>query len=167
MVQKRLRDGLILRSLSEGTEKDRETLPQFYYDVFNAVSDDYDEAGLPILIEDMLNNHPTMTPDDYWVVVDPAKDEQIVSAVLLIPQKWQYSDIEIGMGRPEIVATHEDYRNRGLIRELMTVCHQRSADLGHIMQGITGIAEYYRKFGYATTVPLGAIATLPFHARMP
>lgn len=52
------------------------------------------------------------------------------------------------MGRPELVGTHLDYRNRGLVRAQMEVVHQWSAERGELTQGITGIPYYYRQFGY-------------------
>lgn len=163
MVNKVLADGLVLRSLNQGTPADKANLPQFYYDVFVG---DYGEedAGIKPLAEDMLANNPAITDDDVWVVVDPVNDERIVSALLLIPQIWFYEDVEVGVGRIELVATHSDYRRRGLVRELMNTAHERSANLGHLMQSITGIPYYYRKFGYGMTVDLGGVGAIPFTA---
>jgi hypothetical protein len=82
----------------------------------------------------------------------------------LIPQTWHYGGIPLGVGRPELVATHPDYRNRGLVRELFAVVHERSVALGHHMQVITGIPYFYRQFGYTMAMELGDWATLPLHA---
>ncbi len=160
---KELPDGLIARSLSAGTPADRENLPQFYYDVFVG---DYGEedAGVKPLAEDMLAHNKSITADDVWVIVDPNANDKIVSALLLIPQIWCYEDAEIGVGRVELVGTHADYRRRGLVRELMDIAHERSAELGHVMQSITGIPYYYRKFGYNMTVDLGGGGAIPLTA---
>lgn len=160
-MKKELNGGLILRSLSEGVTSDKDNLGQFYIDVFTEEGDE-DADFIGNWTEDLVSgDHPTVTLDDVWVVVDPTQDDRIVSALLLIPQTWRYETIDLAVGRVEIVATHKDYRRRGLVRALMEVAHQRSADLGHIMQGITGIQHYYRRFGYAMAIDLGAGAQVP------
>lgn len=157
-MQRQLRDGLILRSLSAGYASDQQRLPQFYYDVF--VLDASPETEQPVIpwTQDLMNGHPTVTHDDIFVVVDPTKDDMIVSATLLIPQTWRYEDVEFAFGRPEIVATHPDYRRRGLVWALFEAVHERSATLGLNVLGITGIPYFYRQFGYTMAVDLGAHA---------
>lgn len=166
-MQKVLRDGLILRSISEGVASDRENLPRFYVETF---SDAYeqDESFLRSWTESLLKpDHPATTDEDIWVVVDPAKDAQIVSALLLIPQVWRYAGLPLQVGRVELVATHKDYRRRGLIRALFEALHERSEALGHNIQAITGIDHYYRRFGYAMAVDLGSRAAIPLAAIKP
>lgn len=152
---KQLGDGLVLRSLSEGVDTDRENLGAFYVEVFT----DSNKADMSILQKwaaDLMDDaHPTTTLDDIWVVVDTKKSDRIVSALLLIPQIWHYEGVPIPVGRVELVATDKDYRRRGLIRHLMHVAHERSKSLGHKMQAITGIPHYYRQFGYTMAVDLG------------
>ena len=164
-MEKSLPDGLRLRSLSAGYERDRERLKGLYHLVFRDELDDWDVPDDDMWVDSLLSgSHPTITDDDVWVVVDPAKDDMVVSSVLLIPQVWRYDTVEIGVGRPEVVLTHPDYRQRGLVRELMTVTHERSEALGHVIQGITGIGHYYRRFGYAMAVDLDSFASLPMTA---
>jgi GNAT superfamily N-acetyltransferase len=161
-MKQALADGLILRSLSEGVATDAERLPKFYQDTFGEAGED-DQTALGEWTRTLISGrHPATTYDDVWVVVDPARDDEIISAVLLIPQTWQVEDIPVGVGRIELVATNKEYRRRGLVRQLIDVAHQRSAELGHIMQSITGISNYYRRFGYAMAVELGSRVTIPF-----
>jgi GNAT superfamily N-acetyltransferase len=163
-MQKQLQDALVLRSLSEGVQSDYDNIAQFYFDVFLAEGDDDTEIIGP-WVEDLISGqHPYMSLDDVWVVVDTAKDDKIVSALLLIPQTWRYDHIDIPTGRVELVATDKDYRRRGLVRALMDVAHDRSKELGHLLQGITGIQHYYRRFGYAMAVNLGAGSQLQLTA---
>lgn len=159
-MQRELRDGLILRTLSEGHASDRERLPIFYKETF-AEAGDEEADTFDVWLDDLINKHPNMSLDDFFCVVDPAADDKIVSATLLIPQVWRYEDIEIPMGRPELVATDKAYRRRGLVRALMNSVHERSEALGHLLQGITGIEYYYRQFGYAMAVDLGFGAIVP------
>lgn len=162
-MRQELKDGLILRSLDEGVASDRANLGKFYEDTFGAEGDD-DAVELPSWVDDLLSDdHPQTTLADFWVVVDPAKDDKIVSAILHIPQTWRYANqITLNAGRIELVATDKEYRNRGLVRAQIDAAHARGESLGQVMQGITGIPHYYRKFGYAMAVDLGSGAWLPF-----
>jgi GNAT superfamily N-acetyltransferase len=160
MINKAIHDGLILRSISTGVATDRERLPQFYMDAF-AEHEDGDEPVLAEWTRNLLNGRSTTTDDDIWVIVDPAENDKIVSALLLIPQTWHYADMPFDVGRVELVATDPAYRNRGLVRILMQTLHQRSAALGHPVQAITGIGHYYRQFGYGMSMDLGVRGLIP------
>lgn len=160
-MQRQLANGLILRTLSEGFAGDREQLPQFYAAI-NGEGDSEEVAqSLAIWTQDLINDHPQTSHDDIFVVVDPAHNDRIVSATLLIPQTWRYEDIPIAVGRPELVGTHPEYRGRGLVRTLFEAVHERSAALGHQLQAITGIPYFYRQFGYTMAVDLGGSASFP------
>lgn len=164
-MEKTLPNGLVLRSLSAGHERDRERLVGLYHQVYRDEMGDWEVPEDDCWVDNLLHgNHPGVTGDDVWVVVDPARDDMLVSSTLLIPQVWRYETVEIGVGRPEAVLTHPDYRRRGLVRELIAVAHERSEALGHVIQGITGIGHYYRQFGYAMAVDLGDFGALPIAA---
>ncbi len=160
-MRQELKDGLILRSLDEGHASDRENLAEFYKDTFGDAGDDDAKELIPWVDDLLSDEHPTTEPADFWVVVDPANDDKIASAILHIPQTWRYDDIDLSAGRIELVATDKDYRNRGLVRVQFEAAHERCASLGQVIQGVTGIPHYYRKFGYAMTVNLGAMGWLP------
>lgn len=159
-MAKTIRDGLILRSLGEGVDSDRENFAAFLYAGFENEGD-WREARTTAWVNDLMNTHPLMSLDNFWVVVDPTKNDKIVSGLLMIPQIWRYEDIEIPVGRPELIATLPEYRRRGLIRELMNTCHEYSRQQGHLLNGITGIPYYYRQFGYAMAVYLGQRVWMP------
>ena len=72
----------------------------------------------------------------------------------LIPQTWTYEGIEFGVGRPELVGTLPEFRNRGLVRTQFEEIHKWSAERGDMVQGITGIPYYYRLFGYEMALDL-------------
>ncbi len=163
-MQRTLDGGLILRTLSEGHAGDCERLPQFYADVNGEGDTEEEKEGLRQWTEDLIHRHPTTTLDDIFVVVDPAHDDRIASATLLIPQTWRYEEIPFAVGRPELVGTLPDYRRRGLVRALMEAVHARSAALGHHVQAITGIPHFYRAFGYTMALDLGPRASLALTA---
>jgi GNAT superfamily N-acetyltransferase len=149
-----LGNGLVLRSLSDGFANDLERLPDFHADWNGEGIDDLAKAGLRGWMRQLTTRHVNVRPADCFVVVDTQHDDQIVAATHLIPQTWQYCGIPVRVGRPELVATHPDYRGRGLIRALFEAVHARSAALGHQLLGITGIPSFYRQFGYTMAVGL-------------
>jgi Acetyltransferase (GNAT) domain len=87
--------------------------------------------------------------------------------------------VPFGVGRVELVGTLPGYRRRGLIRRQMEEAHRWSAALGHPVQIITGIPNFYRQFGYEQGLavagarsgfrqhipPLPAGTTEPFRVR--
>jgi len=97
---------------------------------------------------------PTAGPEDFTLVED-TNTGKIVSTLCTLSQTWSYDGIPFGVGRPELVGTHPDYRRRGLIRAQFEVIHQWSADRGELVQAITGIPWYYSLFGYEMAMTLG------------
>src|SRR5262249_9725509 len=67
-----------------------------------------------------------------------------------------YEDRPFTLGRVAIVGTEIPYRNRGLQRAIFGLIHARSAQRGHLAQGITGIHYLYRRFGYEYAIDLEA-----------
>ena len=146
-----LADGLILRT---ATIEDSEALAKFNGTVHADPGENFAEH-LAHWTRDLLSGrHPTTGPQDFTVVEDTHTGE-IVSSMCLIGQTWTYEGIEFPVGRPELVATHADYRRRGLVRKQFEVIHGWSEARGHKLQVITGIPWYYRQFGYEMAVNLG------------
>ncbi|GAC1349585.1 MAG: hypothetical protein NVSMB27_24100 [Ktedonobacteraceae bacterium] len=150
------------RELGEGlierwsTPEDTENIAQLCGLVFR------DKEDEPINIRMMDNvrrqmsgNYPLMGPGDYAVIEDTGKEgNPLVACTCLWRQEWEYEGIAFGVGQPEFVATHPDYRNRGLIRALFDMLHARSEAEGRLVQGITGIPYFYRQFGYEYALEL-------------
>lgn len=157
---KLLKDGLILRSLTENPN-DKERFAEFMHLAFEN-NGDWQDSDFTRWINDLLYNHPSMSLEHVWCIVDPANKGKIVSGLFLIPQIWRYEDIEFPVGRPEIVATLPEYRRRGLVRELFHVLHEYSENHGDLLQAITGIPYFYRQFGYGFAVDLGSRGRIPF-----
>jgi hypothetical protein len=147
-----LGDGLILRA---GAPEDTEPLAEFNAFIFRNRETNEQQETLRWWTRDLCNGHPSVKPSDFTVVED-TRTSKIVSSFVWISQRWGYGDIEFGVGRPEMVGTHPDYRARGLVRAQFEVAHEWSAQRGELMQVITGIPYFYRQFGYEMTVQLGA-----------
>jgi hypothetical protein len=140
----RLPDGLILRSAIPG---DRDAFASLQSDAHK------DSAGKPNATVRAWSaelfdcTHPTMELADITVVEDPATGA-LVSGLTLVPQTWSYAGIPFDVGRLELVATHADYRRRGLIGHQFYALHERSAGRGHLMQVITDLMFFHQEHGY-------------------
>ncbi len=158
-----LGDGLVLR---QATAADVEAVASFNACVHSDVGWDKPDVHVAAWVRDLMTQpHPTFKVGDFLVVEDTANGA-IVSSTNLISQTWSYGGIELGVGRPELVGTHPDYRRRGLVRAQFEVLHQWSAERGHQLQAITGIPWYYRQFGYEMTMNLhgglrGPVSSVP------
>ncbi len=147
-----LGDGLILRRASSA---DLDALADFNAEVHREAWMSGPDTRAGVWTRDLMDGrHPWMTSRDFTVVEDTRRG-RMVSSLCLIPQTWTYAGIPFGVGRPELVGTLPEYRRRGLVRAQFEVVHAWSAAQGHLVQGITGIPDYYRQFGYEMAVDLG------------
>jgi hypothetical protein len=157
-VLRDLGDGLILR---RALAADTEALATFNAEIHRDPTQGGPDWRAGIWTRDMMQGRVAgMTSRDFTIVED-SRRKMIVSSCCLIPQTWTYAGIPFGVGRPELVGTHPEYRNRGLVRVQFELMHRASAEQGHLMQGITGIPYYYRQFGYEMAVDLGGSQTGP------
>ncbi len=147
-----LADSIVLRRTSEA---DTDALANFYSEVFRNTGTQEPNLYVAAWTCDLMSgNHPTFKADDFFVAED-TRAGKIVSSLNLISQTWTYDGIAFGVGRPEVVGTHPDYRRRGLVRALFELLHQESAARGEKVQAITGIPWYYRQFEYEMALELG------------
>jgi len=158
-----LGEGLILR---RSTPADTEALVAFHSDVHRDPGMEEPEKFVGAWVQDLMTRpHPTFSPGDF-TVVENTRTGKIVSSLCLISQTWSYGSVPFGVGRPELVGTDPDYRNRGLIRAQFEVIHSWSAERGEMVQAITGIPWYYRQFGYEMAMTLGG-ARISYRPQMP
>ncbi len=150
-IVRELGDHLVLR---RSTAQDVQRLADFNARIHSDEGPEEPDERLAAWIRDLFEKaHPTFNIADFTIVEDTETGE-IVSSLNLISQTWSYAGIEFGVGRPELVGTHPDYRNRGLVRAQFEVIHEWSAARGEKMQAITGIPYYYRQFGYEMALNL-------------
>ncbi len=151
MLPRDLGDGLALR---RATEDDTEKLADFNAEVHQDLEEP--DVGIDVWTRDMMRgDHPTTGAGDFLIVED-TRTGAIASSLCTISQRWSYSGIPFGVGRPEMVGTHPDYRRRGLVRAQFDVIHQWGVERGEAVQGIGGIPWYYRQFGYEMALELDA-----------
>lgn len=145
-----LGDGLILR---QATPQDAEKMVDFQADVHRDPGVGEADPTIAAWVRDLMaGTHPTFDLQDF-VLVEDTSSGAIASALCLISQTWTYGGVEFGLGRPELVGTHPDYRRRGLIRTQFELIHRWSADRGELAQAIIGIPWYYRQFDYEMALP--------------
>jgi hypothetical protein len=144
-----LGNGLVLR---RATPADADALAEFNGKIHG--ENEGDTQRVAAWTHDLLSRpHPTLRPDDFTIVEETATG-RIVSSLNLIPQTWSYEGIEFPVGRPELVGTLPEFRDRGLVRLQFEEIHKWSAARGYMVQGITGIPYYYRLFGYEMALDL-------------
>jgi hypothetical protein len=159
--RRELGGGLVLRW---STAADVEGMLAMYTEAFRREKDQPMNPVFPLWVHDMAGGkHPLMGAGD-WALVEDTDSGRVVSATCLMNQVWEYEGIALPVGRPEIVATDADYRERGLVRAIFELIHARSAERGHLALGITGISYYYRLFGYEYALDLEGHRFVSFDA---
>ena len=150
--QSMLRDignGLIMR---RSMPTDADALAEFNARLHS--DDAADAACLSAWTHDLLSgDHPTFSPNDFTLIEESASGK-IISTMNTISQTWSYEGIKFGVGRPELVGTLPEFRNRGLVRLQFEEIHKWSAERGELVQAIIGIPFYYRQFGYEMALDL-------------
>lgn len=134
--------------------------------LLSTVHRDREDEPLNLLSQDlarifMSGKFPFMDAGDFAVIEDISQPTHpIIACTCLWRHQWRYAGIPLGVGRPEYVATDPAYRNRGLVRRLFEMVHARSEAEGHLVQAITGIAYFYRQFGYEYVLELDGSRTV-------
>ena len=154
-----LGDGLVARW---STAADLDGVQQLYGFVFRGKPDEPANPRMPFWAADGASGRHPLVDDGTgaFALVEDTRSRMIVAALMVMRATWEYAGISFGVGRPEAVASHPDYRNRGLIRAIFDMFHARSAARGQLAQGITGIAYFYRQLGYEYALDLGGIRSL-------
>ena len=150
-IIKDLGAGLILR---RSTPDDADALADFNARIHSDDGPDKPDERLAAWTRDLLTRpHPTFSPDAFTIIEETASGH-IVSSLNLIPQTWTYEGIPFGVGRSELVGTLPEFRKRGLIRIQYEEIHKWCAERDLVVQAITGIPYFYRKFGYEMALDL-------------
>lgn len=162
-ILRELGDGLVMR---RSNPADADALAEFNSIIHSELGPDKPDERIGAWVYDLLTRpHPTFDPGDFTLVED-TRTGKIVSSLNLISQTWTYAGIPFGVGRPEVVGTHVDYRKRGLVRLQFEEVHSWSHERGQMLQVITGIPNYYRQFGYEMALDMGG-GQVGFEAQMP
>ncbi|WP_052888425.1 GNAT family N-acetyltransferase [Thermogemmatispora carboxidivorans] len=155
-----LGDGLRLRW---SRPEDVEELARLECEVFlNGPADPLNQPLAWHVRELLSGSHPLMGSQDFALVEDTRRSSRrVVACACLWRQPWDYEDVRLLVGRPELVVSDPDYRHRGLIRALFELLHARSEAEGALTQAITGIPYFYRQFGYEYALALDGYLSFP------
>lgn len=154
LILRHLGDDLILR---RSTPADADRLAEFNATIHG--DNELDGKRVAAWTRDLLKgNHPTFQAGDF-TIIENTNTGKIVSSMNLIPQTWSFHGIPFSVGRPELVGTDPQYRNRGLVRIQFDIIHEWCQQRGLLVQGITGIPYYYRLFGYEMAMNLSGRRT--------
>jgi hypothetical protein len=137
-ISQRLDDGLILRNPRD--EWDIKRCAAFVSTHVREISG--------ITTERVLHHFPTLSLEDYLLVED-GRTGEVVSNLCLIPWQCRLGSVVLDVAMLEIVATHPDYRQRGLIRTQIEAFHATVRAQNFDFSIIEGIPYYYRQFGYS------------------
>jgi len=159
--RRELEGGLVLRW---SRPEDAEPVVRLYSQVFRPSAEAPPNQHIPIWTRDLFSGrHPHIGPHDFALVEDTASGT-LVAATCLLRYTCEYEGIPFGFGRPEVVASLPEHRNKGLIRAIFELIHARSTVRGDLVQGITGIPYFYRQFGYEFAAELDHNMTVAFAA---
>ena len=153
-------NGLVMRwSTAEDTERIANLHGLVHRD---AAEDPPNITAMKVIRRLMHGDHPFMGSHDFGMIEDTSREgNPVVACTCLWKHTWTYEGIPFRVGRPEMVATDAAYRNRGLVRALFEMVHERSEAEGDLVQAITGISYFYRQFGYEYALELEDRRTIP------
>lgn len=156
-----LGNGLVLRW---STPEDVERVATLYAQAFRPSAEAPLNWHVPIWARDMFSGrHPHIGPHDF-ALVEATQSGTVVASTCLLGYSCAYEGIPVRLGQPEVVASLPEYRRQGLIRAIFALIHAKSAQRGDLVQGITGIPNYYRQFGYEYAADLDEGLTVYFPA---
>ncbi len=151
-ILRELGDGLILR---RSTPADADRLSEFNSIIHSDNGAEKPEPRIGEWTRDLLTRpHPTFGEDDFTIVEEQSTG-RIVSSLNHISQTWAYEGIPFKVGRPELVGTLPEYRHKRLIQAQFDEIHGWSIERCEMVQAITGIPHYYKRFDYDMALELG------------
>lgn len=106
-----------------------------------------------------LRSHPLMK-DEYYIALQNEIGE-IVCAVMLLPVMWNYCGAVLRGAELAIMGTHPDYRNKGLASRVVGRLFELCERDGFMFSSITGIPEFYLRFGYSYAFELDNDVRMP------
>ncbi len=138
-----LGDGLVMRAAA--SDEDIQRIAGLYALVFEPAQA---EATL------LLDSYSIIRRQDFVFVEDRTKGV-LASSICLLPTTWLYEGVPLRVAELAVVATHPDYRRRGLIRRQMRWFEGQLAAREFDLASICGIYCFYRQFGFEYIIPLG------------
>ena len=92
--------------------------------------------------------------------------DRLASVLTLWQEHIRLGSTRLPAGQMDFVATATDYEHRGLVRDLVAIAHDVSAERGDVLQFLVGIPYFYRQFGYRYVLPMPGHYTVRPDARI-
>ncbi|KAF9274776.1 hypothetical protein BGZ74_004241 [Mortierella antarctica] len=120
----------------------------------------------------LRGNSAVMSEYDYALVENTRAgpgENPIVSCACLHAVPGYYGSVHLQFGKPEVIATHPNFRKKGLVRRLFEdMIHPASDERGDLVQFILGLPHFYLQYGYTYALRTGEQKTvLPDLALIP
>ncbi|KAF9130381.1 hypothetical protein BGW39_003130 [Mortierella sp. 14UC] len=166
-----LGDGLIMRWSTNTDSKNVEELvgETYKWKVFGPSLDPGETPGHNQLFK--AGECGTMSEFNYALVEDTKRSDgknPIVACVSIHRLRVYCGSVKLFFGKPELIATDIEYKNRGLAKRLIfEMIHLESEARGDTLQFISGIPNFYRQFGYCAPMAQepSRTSTLPSQAK--
>ncbi len=110
------------------------------------------------LLAKRLAQYQKMAASNLYSIWDGNK---MVATLDIIPQTWSLGGIPLHVAEMGLVATHPDYRGRGLQRKLNIEFNRQVKSEGYHLAGLEGIPYFYRQFGFEYAIPLDEATSIP------
>ena len=111
----------------------------------------FTDESVDMIVKSFLEKHPTMTLRDHFTLKHKGR---MVASLNLIPQTWTIGGVELKVAEMGCVATHPDYRHRGLQKVLNDQFDERLKADEFDLAVLAGIPFFYRQFGFEYSLPL-------------
>jgi predicted N-acetyltransferase YhbS len=117
-------------------------------------------SGVAAWVEDLLDGHPSVRPDDFLVAEDAATG-RVAASLVGLRQDWTLAGLRLPVVQIELVGVAPEHRGNRLTDRLIAALHQRHATDGVSLQMIEGIPYFYRRFGYDYAMANDGASTVP------
>lgn len=131
-----------------------------------AVTGGKPHPGIAAWVEDLLDGHPTVVPEDFLVAEETATGRPAASLVGL-RQQWTLAGVRLPVAQVELVGTAPEHRGNRLTDRLFAALHERYAAGGVPIQMIEGLPYFYRRLGYDYALANDGAPTLPVAPLLP
>ncbi len=113
--------------------------------------------GVDVLGKRLYDTHPELSSRNFFSLWD---GDQMVATLNLIPMEWSLEGVPLKVAEMGLVATHPEYRHRGLQRLLNMEFDKRLVEDEYDLAAIEGIPYFYRQFGYEYSITLDEWASI-------
>lgn len=117
-------------------------------------------TGEGAICDRLIHQKRDVTLQNFFVVKDSANGK-VVSTTCLLPWVVDYAGIPLNAAMLEMVITHPDYRQKGLVRAQLRYFQNLVKERGFEFSIIQGIPYYYRQFGYGYSLDQDRAISLP------